>query len=656
MHCTIQKLLAASLITLACVSAIAAPAHSTTAREWKVEGNDNVHATLVDLELVQVDGENSVIVHLERTGESVDDGEQKDPKKANRKKNKKTGKPQRDDSEPQRIYKIPLQNLSTDEQKHAWQEYALILNAQRYSSKPRNWKNKNGKKVHAKFIDLEVKQIDEKTSEVVLLERSSDVKIFNVPLEQLSEIDQKNALRQAERKQSLDKRFTQKQKEASEMKKVAAEMKKVAAQMQKEHAVEQGRLKKQYELLLQERGEPDVRGVFWGDSPEMVAYVQEKRGLALLKTEVTYEQQKRLLSKLAKGDFSQRFATRVIRGVARQIDNERQEKLNKEGKRQGAKENISDPRLKGSKKSGGPWADIPEDVQPDEIWARVPKYVAAYLKNAVLSSLRNHASTGLKRPLSPEEKKKGRDWGNEKDAERYEGKERLKRGSRNSNSNKITVILVSESLQKSEESRRRSEFDQLLKQVRVYVSKSLDTLLDSLQLERHVRLHGDLTLLDGKRPITFFFDNGKLIRVYIVVKPSGHGDVVQAIHQMLIKKYGKALTKNRSEREQLVKEIVIESQLSKDSKEILLERVEELIPDHFFDYETYSVWQLPRSTIECFDFLGDAFILYQSPDSTTFLTRFYESLENLKSEIDEVPEVKERKEFLKESNSQLDEL
>ena len=73
MHCTTQKLIAASLITVACLSSIAAPLDSTKLRNWTVRGNDNVHATLVDLELVEIDGKKTVVVKLKSLEKSKEE-------------------------------------------------------------------------------------------------------------------------------------------------------------------------------------------------------------------------------------------------------------------------------------------------------------------------------------------------------------------------------------------------------------------------------------------------------------------------------------------------------------------------------------------------------------------------------------------------------
>ena len=79
----------------------------------------------------------------------------------------------------------------------------VILNGKLQAAGPRNWTNKEGKKIHASFVDLVVKEQDGTESEIVILERSSDERRFEIPLKLLSELDQTIArkyLKHADRK------------------------------------------------------------------------------------------------------------------------------------------------------------------------------------------------------------------------------------------------------------------------------------------------------------------------------------------------------------------------------------------------------------------------------------------------------------------------
>ena len=67
----------------------------------------------------------------------------------------------------------------------------VMLDGQLQAAGPRNWKNKEGKKIHASFVDLVVKKQDGTESEIIILERSSDKRVFEIPLKLLSELDQK---------------------------------------------------------------------------------------------------------------------------------------------------------------------------------------------------------------------------------------------------------------------------------------------------------------------------------------------------------------------------------------------------------------------------------------------------------------------------------
>lgn len=554
MHCTTQKLIVASLITVACLSSIADPLDSTKLRNWTVRGNDNIHATLVDLESVEIDGKKTVVVKLKSLEKSKDSD-----------KNLLEG-------DIFKILKIPLQDLSPDEQKQALQEYAVILNAQRYSAKPRNWTKKNGEKVHASFIALKATQIDQRIFEFVVLERSSDAKMFNVPLEKLSAADQKNASRQAKRKQSLGKLFVQKQKEARQIQEIYA-----AERLRK--LEERDRLKKQHELALLERGEPDVRGVFWDDPPEIVAFAQQEKGLVVEKREVTVKDQRIFLKGLhTKSRFTKEYSAEIIQEIQRQ--------------------NHLDLERNHSKKENLLRDDPGRSMSADQIWQRVPRFVGENLKTDITSTLNRYISGQLARRHQKAADRKGI----ENDKEPLIGRDKSRFGNGKSKTNRKN--------QDKEIAKLRSKIDQ-------YVSKEFGLLLDELRLERHVRLHGDISLLDERQSITFFFSIGKLSRVKIQPRhPARFGTPFFSFptrsRHVLIEKYGECLTKNGHEINQLEQTF-----LGGDPERPNYD------PNSFF-----SEWRLPRTTIELRKQPDDYSLTYNPVGSSTFLSDFYARIDD----------------------------
>ena len=226
-------------------------------------------------------------------------------------------------------------------------------------------------------------------------------------------------------------------------------------------------------------------------------------------------------------------------------------------------------------------------MSADQIWQRVPRFVGENLKTDVTSTLNRYISGQLSRR-------------HQKDVDRSK---RIQDEERKSGENSKK--------QNKEIAKLRSKIDQ-------YVSKEFGLLLDELRLERHVRLHGDISLLDERQSITFFFSIGKLSGVKI--QPRRH-PVERGIpffsfprrsRHVLIEKYGECLTKNGHEINQL-EQTFLGGDLERPNYD----------PNSFF-----SEWRLPRTTIELRKQPYDYSLTYNPVGSSTFLSEFYARIDD----------------------------